>query len=109
MKAVYPCILTQNKEDKCYYADFPDIQGASTSGADLFEALEMAEDILPLMLIDYEAEHDGHMPPVPTDIHTLELEAGQTATFLRADTDKYEAEMARIRREKVYRNGGMKP
>ena len=108
MKAVYPCILTWNDEDRVYYVNFPDLEGAFTDGADLYEALEMAEDAANLMLCDYARYHDGKNPPVPTEIHSLKLNEGDIAALIRVDTENYEAELTRQRWEKVYRNCGKK-
>ena len=113
MKAVYPCILTWNEADRVYYVNFPDLGGTDTEcgqtfGDDLYDALEMAEDWLNLTLCDYVRDHNGNNPPVPTEIHALKMNDGDIAVLIRADTQKYEAELTRQRWEKVYRNCGRK-
>ena len=108
MKAVYPAVFTWNDDDKVFYVQFPDMENVFTDGADLYEALENAEDALNLMLCNYEAEHGGKRPPIPSDIAALSVKAGEIVCLVRADTQAYEAEITRLKWENIYRNCGRK-
>lgn len=93
MKYVYPAII-QKEEDGGYSVVFPDLRGCATQGDSLYEALEMAEDVLNLWLCTME--EDGE--PIPRErkyceMRYLELiepyHAGCVVTLVKADTDAY--------------------
>lgn len=108
MKYVYPAIFYKAVEGG-YYIDFPDVEGATTQGETLFEALEMAEDALAGMLVMYEdfkagkyyKDEDGNEIKVmnnrivePTPIEKVvaesdEYSTGAFVTLIKADTDAY--------------------
>lgn len=52
MRYSYPCILTPEPEGG-FFAQFPDVRGALTGGADRAETLEMAADALAVALGGY--------------------------------------------------------
>ncbi|MBO5424685.1 MAG: type II toxin-antitoxin system HicB family antitoxin [Lachnospiraceae bacterium] len=52
-KYFYPAIFTKEKNG-LYSVEFPDIENCYTSGEDLADAYEMAEDVLALTLYGYE-------------------------------------------------------
>ena len=52
MRYSYPCILTPEPEGG-FFAQFPDVRGALTGGADRQETLVMAEDALAVALGGY--------------------------------------------------------
>ena len=106
MKAVYPAIFTWNDDDKVYYVAFPDVENAFTDGADLYEALENAEDVINLMLSDYEITHKGASLPIPSDLTKIAVKAGEIVSLIRVDTEAYEAALTRQRWESIYRNCG---
>jgi predicted RNase H-like HicB family nuclease len=54
-KYVYPAIFTKEK-DGGYSVCFPDVESCYTDGDDMADALEMAEDVLCLMLYDMERD-----------------------------------------------------
>ena len=85
MKYAYPAIFT--KEKTGYSVVFPDIEGCSTCGDTLPDAMEMAEDALSLMLYDYEEEGDDI--PEPSDIHSIHAEEGAIVSLVRCDTIEY--------------------
>ena len=103
MKALYPCIITWNADDDVYYVKFPDMENVFTDGADLYEAVEMAEDALNLMMLHYESD-TGKKPPIPSTIRSLRLGENDTATLIRVDTESYSAMLQRLREEKIYRD-----
>ena len=108
MKYVYPAIFYCAIEGG-YYVEFPDVEGAVTSGETLYEAIEMAEDILAMSLADYEnfkagkydTTPDGNEIKVmnnrivePTPIKEIVAEPDEYSTdafvvLIRADTDLY--------------------
>lgn len=85
MKYVYPAVLTKDGEG--YLVEFPDVENCFTDGATLNEALEMAQDVLNLMLMTME---DDGLPIAPaSDIHQIPCGEGQIVTLVAADTAEY--------------------
>lgn len=87
MKYAYPAVFAFDKEDNCYYVSFPDIENCFTDGERLPEAIEMAEDVLALMLC--QMEDDKAAIPVPTDINTIKPKNNETVSLVFADTTEY--------------------
>ena len=85
MKGIYPCILTKG-ESAAYVVEFPDIAGA-TQGANLYEALEMAEDAANLMITHFEDTKKEI--PSPTPPEKVVVPEGAFMTLIRVDTDEY--------------------
>lgn len=104
MKYVYPAVFYAAKEGG-YCVEFPDVQGASTQGETLYEAMEMAEDALAGMLVCYEDSKAGRLhPPMtnritePTPIEEVVAEPDEYstmafATLVKVDTDAYRAKL----------------
>lgn len=84
-KYVFPAII--EKADDGYNVTFPDIENCFTCGDSFPEALEMAQDVLPLMLC--QMEDDKEPIPKPSDIADLQLNDNETASYIVADTMKY--------------------
>ena len=84
MKLIYPCILRKGESCAAYVVEFPDFAGA-TQGANLNEALEMAEDAAALMVT--ELEKLGKLP-TPTPPEKVEVPKGAIMTLIRVDTEK---------------------
>lgn len=80
MKYVYPVIFT--KDEGKIAVTVPDIPGCFTFGDDMIEALEMAKDVIEMMLVEYE--NDGKKPPVPSKIS--EINTSGTVSLIKADT-----------------------
>ncbi len=53
MFVTYPALFLKEKESECYTVTFPDLQGCVTSGDDVYDALEMAQDVLGAYLFEY--------------------------------------------------------
>lgn len=87
MKYKYPAIISYSMEDKVYYVDFPDIPNCFTDGSNLREALNNAEDVLNLMLLNSELE--GLDIPEPSNISMRHLNAGEIISIIKADTEMY--------------------
>lgn len=87
MKYAYPAVLTYDKDENCYYVNFPDIEDCFTDGKTLPEAIEMGEDALALMLC--QMEDDGVPIPNATDIKTIKITSEETVSLIFADTTNY--------------------
>ena len=87
MKYAYPAIFTFDKNDKCYYVHFPDIENCFTDGKDLPEAIKMGGDVLSLMLC--QMEDDGAEIPIPTNIKNIKTKTNETLSLVFADTTEY--------------------
>ena len=103
MKYVYPAIFCAEEEGG-YSVEFPNVPGAITQGETLFEALEMAEDALAIVLCAWEDSKSGKRnPPIKnqiteaTPIDKIFLEGGEFATLVKVDTDEYRKNLAVIK------------
>ena len=70
-----------------YMVFFPDIEEAVTQGDTIADCIEMAEDVLCLML--YERELNSISVPAPSDIHRIEQRDGDIVTLIKCDTMDY--------------------
>ena len=85
MKYVYPAIFT--KEDVGYSIDFPDFENCFTSAETLEEGVEMANDVLCLVL--YHMEEEGQPIPKASDITKLAHGENEFTTLIECDTLEY--------------------
>ena len=85
-KYIYPAVF-HPEEDGGFSIFFPDIEGCYTCGDDLADGMEMAGDILPLMLVGLEDKNRDI--PAPSAIAELEMEKGDFATLIPCDTTRY--------------------
>ena len=76
-KYVYPAIFTKEKNN-AYSVDFPDVENCYTCGDSLVDAMEMASDVLAMMLCFREKEKK----PIQTN-------ADSFATLILCDTTDY--------------------
>ena len=83
---VYPAIFTKEDDGGCSVL-FPDVENCFTGGDDMADALEMAEDVLCLML--YDMEKDGKSIPEPSDCKKIEVDENSVVSLVRCDTDFY--------------------
>ncbi|MCL1858775.1 MAG: type II toxin-antitoxin system HicB family antitoxin [Oscillospiraceae bacterium] len=86
-KYVYPAIFEPDEELGGYCVYFPDVQGAYTQGDNLAEAMEMAQDVLCLMLYNHEIHGNEILPPTP--INKLIAEDDNIVTLISCDTNYY--------------------
>lgn len=84
MKYVYPAIF-EEAEEGGYNVKVPDIPGTFTCGDDMADAILMAEDVIAMMLADYEDEKK----PVPAPSKIEELKTNGIISLIRADTDEW--------------------
>lgn len=85
-KYVYPAVFTA--EGGGYAINFPDLDGCYTCGDDLADGIEMAEDVLALVLYQYEKE--GKAIPQPSNAKDLELSENEFVNLIAADTIGYQ-------------------
>ena len=85
MKYVFPAIITP--EDGGYIVTFPDIENCFTQGEDLCDAMEMAHDVLNLMLMTME--DDKAEIPTASAADVLPCGEGSIVTLINADTAEY--------------------
>jgi predicted RNase H-like HicB family nuclease len=85
-KYVYPAIFEPNElNGYCVY--FPDLEKAHTHGDDMFDAMDMARDVLCLALYGMEKRNE-HIPKASClkDIHTA---SDNIVTLINCDTQFY--------------------
>ena len=87
MKYEFPAVIHYDCNDKVYYVDFPGFPNCFTDGETLREALDNAEDVLNLMLLN--AESQGLEIPNPPAINAIHLNAGEIVSMIEADTQLY--------------------
>jgi len=85
-KYIYPAIFTKEDDGKISVL-FPDIENCFTGGNDMADALEMAEDVLCLML--YDMEKDGKAIPVPSASKAIKTKGESVVSLVRCDTETY--------------------
>ena len=95
-KYAYPAIFTL-EEDGSYSINFPDLEGCYTCGDSLENGIEMAEDVLALVLYGYET--DGRDIPVPSKLSTFSLSENEFVNYIACDTLEY---------RKMYNNKAIK-
>lgn len=83
---IYPAIFTV-EADGGYSVAFPDIESCYTQGDDLGDAMEMAEDVLALMLYGYEKE--GRTIPSASAIDAVKTSGQEFVSLVKADTMEY--------------------
>ena len=87
MKYEFPAIISYDKSEKIYYVDFPDMSNCFTDGETLREALDNAEDVLNLILLN--AEEKSQKISSPSKIESINLNAGEIVALINADTNLY--------------------
>lgn len=95
-KYAYPAVFTLETEGG-FSVHFPDLEGCYTCGDDLADAIEMAEDVLALILYGYEK--DGREIPAPSSETNLRLSDGEFINYIACDTLEY---------RKMYNNKAVK-
>lgn len=84
-KYIYPAVFT--KEEKRYSVIFPDLESCYTSGENLQNAIEMAKDVLCLML--YDLEENKKSIPEATEINILTTGDNSFSSLIDCDTMEY--------------------
>ena len=83
MKYVYPVIFEE--DDGKIGVTVPDIPSTYTYGEDMADAIYMAQDVIAMMLADYEDE--GKEVPKPSCIEDIKTTG--TVSLVVADTDEW--------------------
>ena len=85
-KYVYPAVFELNELDG-YCVFFPDLENVFTQGKDLPDAIEMAEDVLCLMLYDMEKKN---LPiPQASELGNVRANPGDIVSLITCDTKFY--------------------
>lgn len=85
-KYVFPAIFTPEK-DGGYSILFPDLEGCFTCGDDLIDGMQMAEDVLALVLYSYEKEN--REIPIPSKREDIKLQGKEFVNYVACDTMEY--------------------
>ena len=85
-KYVYPAIFTP-EEDGGFSINFPDLEGCYTEGDNLADGMEMAKDVLALVLYGYET--DTKEIPMPSPLSAFETSNGSFVNYVTCDTMVY--------------------
>lgn len=85
MKYVYPAVF--EKEDGGYSISFPDLENCYTSAETLEEGIEMANDVLCMVL--YHMEEDRTHIPAASDISKVQCGENAFVTLIACDTVEY--------------------
>ena len=85
-KYVYPAIFTP-EENGQFSVRFPDIENCFTGGDDLVGAMDMAKDVLCLML--YDLEETGQTIPPASSLGSVQTGPDEFASLVACDTVEY--------------------
>lgn len=90
-KYTYPAIFTIEPDGSGVSVTFPDLPHVYTGGKDIQNALLMADDILPLMLCEYEdSKTEFAKPSSMKDVNaSIKDDDNSFATLIFADTLEY--------------------
>ena len=86
MKYAYTAIFLP-EESGLYSVNFPDLQGCYTTGDDVPDAIDMAQDALCLKL--YWLEKNGEPIPEASKPQDIKTSGDQFSSIITADTDLY--------------------
>ena len=86
MKYAFVAVFTP-EESGVIGVDFPDIQGCSTSGNDMSDAIFMAQDVLNLTL--YDMVQDKISIPKASRPQDIKISDEQFTSIIAVDTDVY--------------------
>ena len=84
-KYVYPAVFTPDGER--YSINFLDLEGCFTCGDSLQDGLELARDVLALVLYGYEK--DGKYIPEPSDRASVKIKENEFVNYIVGDTMEY--------------------
>ena len=85
-KYIYPAVFTPESNGQ-FSIHFPDIENCFTCGDNLGDGINMAEDVLSLMLTHLEDK--GGEIPTASAINDIDTEDGAFATYISCDTTAY--------------------
>ena len=85
MKYTYVCTIED--DDGKFFVQFPDLENVFTEGDTMEQAMELAADVLPMMLCGMEDKKE--VIPIATPIGKVKAENGQALAVVCADTVEY--------------------
>ncbi len=91
MKYIYPATFT-HESDGGYSVVFNDLESCYTCGDTLEEAMDMAKDVLELVLYGYEV--DNKPIPKASPIQSIVTDDQSFVTLIQADTLRYRKEFS---------------
>jgi len=86
MKYAFTAVFTP-EENGVISVDFPDLQGCSTCGDDMSDAIFMAQDVLNLTL--YDMQHDREPIPEASRPQDIIIKDNQFTSIIAVDTEVY--------------------
>ncbi len=87
MKYVYPAVFEPVKEGG-YIVNVPDIPNCYTSGKDMAQAIEMAQDAATMLLVDFEDDER----PIPAPSKLEDIQTPFIKSLILLDTDAWRKE-----------------
>ena len=93
-KYIYPAIFI--KEDDAYNVNFPDIDGCYTFGNSFEKAIEMAKDVLSLMLLELEESGETIPKPFSSIVFPVITTENISVHNIECDTEEYKKEIEKI-------------
>lgn len=85
-KYVYPAVFTK-EENNQYSVEFPDVKNCFTGGETLVEAIEMARDVLAMMITNLEDK--SLAVPEPSPIERIQTDDRSFISLVSCDTTAY--------------------
>lgn len=85
-KYLFPAIFVK-EENGQYSVNFPDVPQCYTSGDNLQDAYDMAQDVLCLRL--YDMEEAGEVIPLPSEARSISVGLNETVSLVGCDTIEY--------------------
>ena len=86
MKYIYPAIFKE--DDGKTAVEVPDIPGCFTFGDDMADAMDMAKDVIEMMLVDYE----NNNKPIPAPSKISDIKTDGIISLIKADTIEWRKE-----------------
>ena len=83
MKFIYPAIIHDDSDG--FWAEFPDLEYTSSTGATLTELITNAQEAMELYILG--ALEDGQSLPTPTSIRNLPCTDSSYPTLVQTDID----------------------
>ena len=87
MKYVYPAVF-EPAEEGGYIVTVPDVPHCYTSGKDMAQAIEMAQDAAAMLLVDFEDE----VSQIPEPSNLDDLQTTSIKSLVLVDTDSWRKE-----------------
>ena len=94
MHKVYPAII--HNDDDGLWISFPDLEGCYTSGKDIDDLMQKAEEAMGLYLATLVEK--GYVLPVSTAIENIRTDAKESKTYIRTDVDRFHRDMKAVKK-----------